>query len=127
MDWISMGLNTFFAPLTDGKTWTGPNIPRSLFNKLYRPRWVWWLPPPDVAELGLRSAQSYFVQFHDGKQKFNDLPDKLLKILEKKNNSAVDVMAIGSKNHFYVRFRDGTVHYNLPTDLTDLIKSKIEN
>ena len=110
------------ALFTDGTTRFGPNLPKELFHKLFRRSSR--LPPPDIVELGLRSDQSYFVQFADGSKKWHDLPDKLEKILEK-DTVGVDVLAIGSRNHFYVRLKDGTVHYYLPADLSGFIKSKI--
>jgi len=119
---ITIGLNTFVALFTDGTTRFGPNLPKELFHKLFRRSSR--LPPPDIVELGLRSDQSYFVQFADGSKKWHDLPDKLEKILEK-DTVGVDVLAIGSRNHFYVRLKDGTVHYYLPADLSGFIKSRV--
>jgi len=118
---ISIGWDSSFIVLyTDGTTaYTG--IPKGLDNALKGRQS--WLPRPEIITIGLRSYNSYFIQFYDGQKKWCDVPDELHDHLEN-DTSGVDVIALGDDDNYYVRFRDGDEYWHLPTSLSNLLNGR---
>jgi len=121
IDSISVGCNGFVILYTDGETAWSSGLPKHLHNKLNgRQR---WLPRPEIIALGLRSRDSYYVQFADGKAEWCDLPDDLETAIQE-NDEPVDLIAIGDDDDYYVRFKDGSEDWSLPSDLSNLLNGR---
>jgi len=118
---ISVGFDCFFILDNDGTTMWSSGLPVGLFKKLKGRQS--WLPRPEIVELGKRSCQSYFIQFADGYRQWGDVPNELDKLLEKEEEN-VDVIAIGGDDHYYVKFQDGSEHWNLPIRLSNLLNGR---
>lgn len=120
-DSISLGYDCFFILENDGTYMYSGGIPKGLHNKLWGRQT--WLPRPEIVKLGKNSCESYFIQFADGSQQWNDLPDDLGDHLEK-TDKIVDVLAIGGDDDYYVKFKDGSEDWTLPPKLSNLLNGR---
>jgi len=125
VDSISFGYNSFIILYSDGSTaWAG-EIPIGLKNKLRGRQSV--LNKPEIIALGPKSPflgpqspQTYFIQYTDGQQQWNELPRELEREIEE-NGGFVALISIGDLDEYYVRFQDGSECWNLPPVLSNLL------
>ena len=80
-------------------------------------------PIAEIVQLGTYNADSYFLQFTDGKQYWRKIPEELEDILEDTEHY-VDAIAMGEEDDYYVKLSNGKEYWNIPGRLADRLRGK---
>ena len=101
---ISLGFHpsTFFILYKDGSFAHSEGIPTILHRKLLSRQKE--LPRPELVRLSKASGKAFFIQYADGGADWSELPKELECILLS-SMSAVEELALGHGEDYYVRLR----------------------
>ena len=118
---VSLGFepSTYFLLYRDGSFAYSAGVPVRLHARLAGRQA--WRPRPELARLGLRSPDTFFLQFTDGGMEWGDLPRHLEELLLA-TNAPVEELALGEADDYYVRLRDGREAWCLPEALADMLE-----
>lgn len=118
---VSLGAepSTYFLLYRDGSFAYSAGVPPELHARLAGRQA--WRPRPELARLGLRSPDTFFLQFTDGAMEWGDLPRQLEELLLA-TAAPVEELALGEADDYFVRLRDGREAWCLPETLADMLE-----
>jgi len=113
---ISLGFHpsTYFILYKDGSFAHSEAIPAILHRRLLGRQE--WLPRPELVRLGKASGKAFFIQYADGTADWDQLPHELEGVLLD-STSAVEELALGEGQDYYVRLRNGHEAWCVVEDL----------
>ena len=113
---ISLGYHpsTYFILYKDGSFAHSEGIPAILHRRLLGRQE--WLPRPELVRLGKASGKAFFIQYADGTADWDQLPSELEGVLLE-STSAVEELALGVGQDYYVRLRNGHEAWCVVEDL----------